>query len=294
MEVESLDGVKLTHRRVKLSEVELHVVEAGAGDKLVVLLHGFPDFWFTWRAQIPALAGAGYRVVAPDMRGYNTSDKPAGVASYDVVALARDVAELIQAMGAERADVVGHDWGGEVAWVFAMLHGDRLRRLVVMNAPHPVQFQKRLRSDLGQVRRSWYMFFFQLPGLPEWLIRAGDFASVRNAFRGLMERGRLTEEDLGRYKAAFGQPGALTGMVNYYRAAFRRSLRKNPPFQPVTAPVQVIWGQRDHFIRPDLADAKSKWCQDVRVHRVAEANHFVQMDAPDEVNAKLLEFLGAA
>jgi pimeloyl-ACP methyl ester carboxylesterase len=294
MEVESLDGVKLTHRRVKLSEVELHVVEAGAGEKLVVLLHGFPDFWFTWRAQIPALAKAGYHVVAPDMRGYNTSDKPEGVAAYDVVKLSRDVAELIQAMGAERADVVGHDWGGVVAWTFAMLHGDRLRRLVVMNAPHPVQYQKLLRRDLGQLRRSWYVFFFQIPAIPERLIRLGDFAALRNAFRGLMVRGRLTEEDLGRYKEAIGQPGALTSMLNYYRAALRRSLRKNPPFQPITAPVQVIWGQRDHFIKPELADAKSKWCQDVRVHRVTDANHFVQMDAPDEVNAKLLEFLGAA
>ncbi|HYV49030.1 MAG TPA: alpha/beta hydrolase [Myxococcaceae bacterium] len=291
-ELTALDGVPLTHRRVKLSEVELHVVEAGAGEKLVVLLHGFPEFWFTWRAQIPALARAGYRVVAPDMRGYNTSDKPKGVASYDVVNLSRDVAELIQAMGAERADVVGHDWGGAVAWMFAMFHGDRLRRLVIMNAPHPAQFQKALRRDLGQLRRSWYMFFFQVPAIPERLIRMGDFTALRNAYRGLLERKRLSEEDLGRYKAALAQPGALTSMLNYYRAAMRRLLKTNPPFQPITAPVQVIWGQRDHFIKPELADAKSKWCEDVRVHRVADANHFVQEDAPDEVNAKLLEFLG--
>jgi len=289
-EVTALDGVPLQHRRVKLSEVELHVVEAGAGDKLVVLLHGFPEFWYSWRAQIPALARAGYRVVAPDMRGYNTSDKPKGVAAYNVVKLARDVAELIQAMGVERADVVGHDWGGAAAWAFATLHGERLRRLAIMNSPHPVQFRQAIRRDLGQLRRSWYMFFFQVPGVPEWLIGAGNFAPIRNMYRGLLERKRLSEEDLERYQEALRQPGALTAMVNYYRAA----LRNLPAFQPITAPVQIIWGQRDHFIKAELADPESKWCPDFRVHRVEGANHFVQMDAPDEVNAKLLEFLSAA
>ncbi|HEY8209622.1 MAG TPA: alpha/beta hydrolase [Myxococcaceae bacterium] len=290
-EPDSLDGVPVSHRRVKLSEVELHVAEAGSGDKLVVLLHGFPEFWLSWRAQIPALAKAGYRVVAPDLRGYNTSDKPAGVTNYDVVKLARDVAELIQALGAERADVVGHDWGGGVAWIFAMLHGERLRRLVILNAPHPTQFQKLLRRDLGQLRRSWYMFFFQIPFLPEALIRAGNFAALRNAFRGLLERGRMNEDDFARYRQALSEPGALTAMLNYYRSAIRRSPRKNPPFQPIASPVQVIWGAKDRFLKLELADPPSKWVPDVRVAKV-DANHFVQMDAPDQVNAKLLEFLG--
>ncbi|HZN91879.1 MAG TPA: alpha/beta fold hydrolase [Myxococcales bacterium] len=292
-ELDSIDGVPLSHRRVQLSEVGLHVVEAGSGDKLVLLLHGFPEFWFSWRAQIPALVKAGFRVVAPDLRGYNTSDKPPGVASYDVEKLAGDVADLVKALGAERAHVVGHDWGGAVAWAFAMLHGDRLRRLSILNAPHPVHYQELVRRDLGQVVRSWYVFFFQIPALPEWMIRAGDFRSVARAFRGLVMRGRLSEEDVRRYAEALGQPGALTAAVNYYRAAVRRLFSGLPPFQPVEAETQVIWGQRDHFLKQELAEPPEKWVPKLRVDRVEGANHFVQMDAPDKVNPLLIEHLSA-
>ncbi|HVE81362.1 MAG TPA: alpha/beta hydrolase [Myxococcales bacterium] len=290
-ELEHLDGVPVAHRRVQLSEVALHVAEAGEGDRLVVLLHGFPEHWYSWRAQIPALVRAGYRVAAPDMRGYNTSDKPPNVSDYDVSKLAADVDQLVAALGATRADVVGHDWGGAVAWCFAMFHPRRLRKLVVMNAPHPVHYQTLVRRDLEQVRLSWYVLFFQLPVLPEQFISRNNYAALGDAFLGLRTRGRMSEEELQRYKDAFSQPKALTSAINYYRAAVRRSVRERLQHVPVSAPVQVIWGQRDHYLKADLAEPLPGLAPDLRVDRIPEASHFVHMDQPERVNELLLEFL---
>jgi len=291
-EPDSLDGVPLAHRSVQLSEVALHVAEAGAGDRLVVLLHGFPEYWYSWRKQIPALARAGFRVAAPDLRGYNTSGKPGRVSDYALEKLARDVSELVRALGAERADVVGHDWGGVVAWAFAMLHGDQLGRLAILNAPHPLQYRRLLRRDLGQLRRSWYVLFFQLPLLPERLVRAGNFAALAGAFRGLRARGRMSEEELGRFRDALAQPGALTAAINYYRAGVRGS-GKRLPFQPVRGKVQVIWGQGDRYLKPALAQPDPRWAPEARVDRLDGAGHFVHVDQPEKVNALLLEHLSA-
>ncbi|MEA2660848.1 MAG: hypothetical protein QOH08_420, partial [Chloroflexota bacterium] len=169
-----------------VGDVTLHVIEEGDGP-LVLLLHGFPDCSYTWRHQLPALAAAGFHAVAPDLRGYDGSSRPKGVPAYSVRALATDVAGLVAALGAERADVVAHDWGGGAAWTFAMAHPDRLRRLAILNAPHPVTFQRHLRS-FGQLKRSWYMFAFQLPVLPEAGLARNDFASLRAVFRSASVR----------------------------------------------------------------------------------------------------------
>ena len=285
-------GPAVAHRYVDLAGVRLHYVEAGEGP-LVVLLHGFPEFWFSWRFQIPALAAAGFRVVAPDMRGYNLSDKPKGVGSYTLEGLARDVERLVPALGEERAAIVGHDWGGIVAWAVAILHPGRVERLAILNVPHPERFSRGLRTP-RQLLKSSYAFFFQLPWLPERVLRAGDFALVRSVLRNDPVRpGTFGEDDINRYVEALSRPGALTAAINYYRALARRApavaraLRRR-----VGAPVMVIWGQRDLFLIPELARPDPEWVPDARVERLPDASHWVQQDRPERVNALLLSFLG--
>src|SRR5215217_4691096 len=210
----------MTHRWIDVGRLRLHCVEAGTGP-LVVLLHGFPEFWYAWRHQLPALADAGYRVVAPDLPGYNTSDKPPRVRDYRPSVLATEVADLIVALGADSAAVAGHDWGGGLAWLLAMQHPELVERLVVLNAPHPIRFLKGLRSP-RQLRRSWYILAFQAPWLPERLLAAGDFQALRRALRQQPSRpGAFTAQDIDRYVAAAAQPGALRAAINYYRAAVR-------------------------------------------------------------------------
>jgi pimeloyl-ACP methyl ester carboxylesterase len=281
----------VAHRHADLAGVRLHYVEAGEGP-LVMLLHGFPEFWYSWRFQIPALAAAGFRVVAPDMRGYNLSDKPKGVESYALERLARDVERLIGTLGEERAVVVGHDWGGIVAWAVAMLHPERVERLVILNVPHPERFSRGLRTP-RQLLKSSYAFFFQIPWLPEKVLRAGDLAIVRSVFRNDPVRpGTFGRDDIDRYVEALSRPGALTAAINYYRALARRAptvaraLRRR-----IEAPVMVIWGQRDLFLVPELARPNPALVPHARVERLSDASHWVQQDRPERVNALLLDFL---
>jgi epoxide hydrolase 4 len=282
----------LAHRYADLAGMRLHYVEAGEGP-LVVLLHGFPEFWYSWRFQIPALAAAGFRVVAPDMRGYNLSDKPKGVESYALERLARDVERLIGTLGEERAVVVGHDWGGIVAWAVAMFPPERVGRLVILNMPPPKRFSRGLRTP-RQLLKSSYAFFFQIPRLPEKVLQAGDFALLRSVFRNDPVRpGTFGGDDIDRYVEALSRPGALTAAINYYRALARRApalarkLRRR-----IEAPVLVIWGQRDLFLVPELARPDPALVPDARVERLPDASHWVQQDRPEEVNALLLGFLG--
>ncbi|MDF1562768.1 MAG: alpha/beta fold hydrolase [Deltaproteobacteria bacterium] len=291
------------HRRISVGELELHVVLAGPEEgPLVVLLHGFPELWYAWRLQIGPLAAAGYRVAVPDLRGYGESDKPEGVEAYSRPRLTADVAELIAALGYERAHVVGHDWGGAVAWMVAMYRPEVVERLVILNAPHPRAFAKHLRRP-GQLARSWYMFFFQLPWLPEALIRAGDYRLIRRVLHDEARRpGGFSEADVERYVEAAARPGALTASINYYRSAIRDSWRSifRPPRpesgdrrdRTVRAPTLVIWGEQDSFLTPPVADPGTRWVPDLRVERLPSAAHWVQVDEPERVNALLLEHLG--
>ena len=288
---ETLRGVQLTHRYANLGDVRLHYVEAGEGP-LVLLLHGFPQFWYEWRYQIPALVEAGFRVVAPDMRGYNLSDKPPGVRAYRVELLARDVERLILACGERTASVVGHDWGAIVAWIAAMRHPGRVERLAILNVPHPARFLDGLLSP-GQLLRSSYMFFFQIPRLPEAVIRAGDFALLRSVFRRDPVRpGAFTAGDIERYVEAMAQPGALTATLNYYRALLRSPREVGALLERIEAPVLVIWGERDRFLSRRLAEPPPLWVPNLqRVEYLPDASHWVAEDRPREVNTLLLDFL---
>ncbi len=281
-----------SHGYAQAGMVRLHYVHAGPVDgPLVVLLHGFPEFFYGWRHQIPALAAAGFHVVAPDMRGYNLSDKPAGWRAYDIVALADDMAGLIAALGAGSADVVGHDWGAAVAYATATFHPDLVRRLVILNVPHFARFLEGLRT-FRQLRKSWYMFAFQIPRLPERLIARNGFSLGKRSLRAGAQEGTFTDQDLERYIDAWSRPGALTAMINYYRAALRRSPRSAlRRLRPILAPTLVIWGERDIYLGSELAEPDSRWVPDARVCRIPDATHWVQHDAAEEVNELLIEFL---
>ncbi|HEX2056959.1 MAG TPA: 4-alpha-glucanotransferase [Actinomycetota bacterium] len=283
---------RIAHGYARLSEVKLHYAEAGpSSGPVVVMLHGYPEFWYSWRHQIPFLAQRGFRVVAPDMRGYNLSDKPSGVGAYRIQNLVRDVAELVEELGG-RASVVGHDWGGVVAWYFAMSHPVMLDRLAILNAPHPQRYVRSMGP--GQMRRSWYIGFFQLPWLPERFVSQDDFAVLRKLFRhDPSRRGAFTEEDVELYVEAARRSDALTYPINYYRALFRPNPLPALRWRVVERPVQVIWGDKDRFLEASLAEPDRTWVPDVTIHRFPDASHWVQHDDPAEVNRLLAEFLGA-
>ena len=288
-QVQTIDVANLPDHYVESNGVRLHYVEAGEGP-VVVLLHGFPEFWYSWRHQIPALAGAGHRVVAPDLRGYNLSDKPTRWRAYDTDLLAADIAGLIRGLGVERADVVGHDWGAAVAYEVAMHHPDVVRRLGILNVPHPARMLEGFRT-LRQLRKSWYMFFFQIPRLPERLMARDRYSVVSQLLRADSEKA-FTDEDLERYVEAWSQTGAMTGMLNYYRAALRRSPNGVlAGMKPIAAPTLVIWGMLDRHLGSELAVPAQEWVPDVRVERIFDATHWVQHDTPERVNELLIEFL---
>ena len=280
-----------THQEATVNGVRLHYVEAGEG-QLVLLLHGFPEFWYSWRRQLQAIAGAGFRAMALDMRGYNTSDKPAGVHNYRVAALTDDVAGLVRHVGVEHVTVVGHDWGGIVAWGVATRYPQLVDQLIVLNAPHPGAFLRGL-GRLEQLRKSWYMFFFQLPWLPELTWRAGGYRLLKRVLaRDPVYPDAFTQEDIEQYVEAISRPGALTAAINYYRAMFRRSpwsLRRD--IRPVDAPVLLIWGEQDRYLGIRLTEGLERWATNHRIERIPDASHWVQNDTPERVNELIIQFL---
>jgi epoxide hydrolase 4 len=276
-----------THREAVVNNVRLHWVEAGAG-KPVLLLHGFPQFWWMWRRQIQPLADTGFRVVAPDLRGYNLSEKPSGVSAYRMEKLVADVEGLIRHTGVQRAHVVGHDWGGLIAWWLAMLSPERVERLAILNAPHPAAFRREIRMP-DQMLRSWYAAAVQLPVLPEIAIRRDDFALLEAAFRASTVRpGAFTDHDVRRYKEAAARPGALTAMLNYYRAAARRP---SPPTRRIDHRVLLIWGEQDQALTIRMTHGLEEWVPNLRIERLPEASHWVAEEAPERVTALLADFL---
>jgi epoxide hydrolase 4 len=280
----------MDHRTIPVQGIDLHVVEAGpASGPLLILLHGFPESWRSWRQQIEPLAAAGFRVVAPDQRGYNLSDKPRGVAAYRLDRLAGDVAALIDEAGCERASIVGHDWGGAVAWWFAVTHPERLDRLALLNIPHPYVMRRHLLKSRAQRRKSWYIFFFQLPWLPELWLRRHSYAAATRALLATSRKGTFSAADLDLYREAWSQPGAVTGMINWYRAALRM-----PPPRPasarVRAPTLLIWGTGDRFLGQEMAQPSIDLCDQGRLV-LLDATHWVQHEEPAAVNQLLVEFL---
>ncbi|MBK8595614.1 MAG: alpha/beta hydrolase [Holophagales bacterium] len=271
-----------------VGDLRLHWVEAGRGP-LVLLLHGFPEHWLAWRHQIPALAAAGFRAVAPDLRGYNLSAKPAGVSSYRMEHLAGDVARLVRHLGYERTHLVGHDWGGAIAWCVPALHPGLVDRLAILNAPHPILFRKKL-ATLAQARRSSYVFFFQLPYFPERSLlghRAGFLKRMLR--RDPTTPGAFSPAEIEAYREAFLQPGAAKAAINYYRAAFRSGTRIPGLRRSLDAvPTLVLWGEGDRYLGPELLDGLETLVPDLRLVRIPGASHWLPADAADQVNGELI------
>jgi pimeloyl-ACP methyl ester carboxylesterase len=279
---------------IQTNNLKLHVMTDGPENGTpVILLHGFPEFNYGWRRQLPALVAAGFRVIIPDQRGYNLSDKPRGVAAYDVDVLARDVIGLLDHFGIQKARLVGHDWGAVVAWTVAIQHPERLDKLAILNVPHPDVMTRFVLGNSAQRKKSWYVFFFQLP-FAEWILRRKNFDALGNMLVQSGQHGTFTEQDLTEYKKAWAQPGALTGMVNWYRAIFRRGLRaafaKSEP-RRVRVPTLMLWGKRDIALSFEMAQPSIELCERGELVSFDRATHWVQHDAADEVNEKLIEFL---
>lgn len=286
----------MQHHFIKTNGVNLHVVEAGpAQGPLVILLHGFPEFWYGWRYQIDALAAAGYRVWAPDGRGYNLSEKPDGVAAYALEQLVADVLGLIEAAGVAKAHIVGHDWGAIVAWWLAMTHPERVNRLVILNVPHPAVMARYVARLPRQLLKSWYVFFFQLPFLPEWLARRRNWRLMSGVMTRTSRPGTFSADALRLYRQAWSQPGrgrtgAFRAMVNWYRAA----LRQRPAFPAdtrVTVPTLLLWGVQDAFLVPEMAPASLALCDGGTLIWFDTATHWLQHEEASAVNAHLCRFL---
>ena len=281
---------QLKHRQIETNGITLHAVEAGPENgPLVILLHGFPEFWYGWRYQIEALAAAGYRVLAPDQRGYNLSDKPKEISAYNLDELAADVIGLIDASGREKAYVVGHDWGGAVAWWTAVKYPQRVEKLAILNAPHPKVMRSNLLHNRTQRRKSWYMLMFQMPFLPEWRMRRANWEIGQRALQGTSRPGTFSEADLALYREAWSQPGAATGMLNWYRAIFR-SRPARVSSSRVTMPTLIIWGEKDKFLRRELAEQSVNLCDNGQIVFIEGASHWVQHEEPARVNELLLKF----
>lgn len=277
-------------RYIDTNGIRLHVAEAGPEDgPLVILLHGFPEFWYGWREQIPALADAGYRVLIPDQRGYNLSDKPLGIEAYRTEELAADVVGLIDACGRERAAaVIGHDWGGLVAWPLALEYPERFERLGILNAPHPIVADRSLRSPV-QLAKSSYVFFFQLPRISELLLSAGDWLGLQQLLVRSSRSGTFPEEDLVCYRQAWEQSRAIEAMVNWCRAALRHRPRRVAD-QEVQVPAEIIWGAEDQVLGPEMARQSLRFCGNGGL-TLLPATHWVQHEEPEKVNERLLSLL---
>jgi pimeloyl-ACP methyl ester carboxylesterase len=276
----------------------MRVARSGAGQRLVVMLHGFPESWYSWRHQLRALA-PHFDCAAPEMRGYGETDAPRGIANYRIEKLVGDVAGLIETLGYQRAVVVGHDWGGAVAWATALIRPDRVERLCVMNCPHPRKFREQIRSNPRQMLRSWYMLFFQLLWLPDALLRARDAALVaRMIARTAYNKDAFGPADLAEFRTAFRNPYSATAAINYYRALRRRDLMATPPAghwttRQIAAPTLLIWGEHDLALGKELTyGMESLFSGPFSIKYISDSGHWVQQERPAIVNQYLLEFIG--
>jgi len=281
--------MNITHQEIRTHGVRLHVASCGPErGPLVLLLHGFPEYWGAWEAYMGRLAARGYRVIAPDQRGYNKSEKPPRVRDYRLELLSADIVGLIDHHGRERARVVGHDWGGAVAWHLARAHADRVRQLVVINCPPPDVLKRFALRHPTQLLRSWYMMVMQCPRLAEWAMSRRNFALTRASMFSSSNPGTFDGDGLAGHLAAWAQPGALRAMVNWYRAGFR-----HPPKTgggPVKAPTLLLWGERDRFLGKGLVDPSVDICLDARAVRFPDATHWLPHEEPEAVLAEMIGF----
>lgn len=284
-----MDGIE--HVYIEANRITLHVAKKGPKDgKLVILLHGFPEFWYGWHKQIDYLANQGFRVWAPDQRGYNLSDKPEKVSDYDIRHLTKDIAGLIKASGREKATIVGHDWGGIISWRMAREYSHLLDRVVILNAPHEKAMSTHLMKHPTQLIRSSYAVFFQLRGLPEKLISLSDWKVGTTMLKSSSLPHAFSEEDLKLYRQAWSKPQAMKSMINWYRGNVKSMTRPDLPAE-VTLPTLLIWGAQDQFLGKELAEKSSQFIEKGRLVFLENATHWVHLEEADRVNALIAEFI---
>ncbi|WP_240689354.1 alpha/beta fold hydrolase [Ammoniphilus sp. YIM 78166] len=277
---------------VETNGIRLHVMQAGPADGTVLLLlHGFPEFWYSWKRQIPFFAEKGYRVWAPDLRGYNKSDKPRGIRAYRMNHLTADVVGLIEATGAKKVILVGHDWGGFLAWHVAEQYPHLVEKLIICNVPLMPVMQRNLRRNPLQMMRSSYILFFQLPWIPEWSARVSDWKLLVGVMRGSSREGTFTDGDFERYREAWSQPGAYPSMLNWYRA-FVQLKRKKSASERIKPPVLLLWGKQDAFLGANMAEESIVLCDEGRLVYFENATHWIQHEEAERVNELIFEFLG--
>ena len=288
-------GDPFQHSFVEANGLRFHVASLGDGDSLALCLHGFPECWYAWRHQAPVLAKLGYRVWAPDLRGYGLSDKPHPVSAYALETLMDDVAGWIEAAGVERATIVSHDWGGLIAWWFAMRRPELVEKLVVMNLPHPAA--GRANAGFRQMRRSWYAFMFQLPWLPEFMLRR-IASNMERMFEAMaVDKSTVNREEAAVCGKSALQPGAARGMVNYYRGLVRGGGMKRQAAlgtPTLEMPTLMIWGTEDQALGVELTHGTDRWVKDLTLRYVPNVGHFVQHEAPEDVNRILEAWLTGA
>ncbi|MCF3946477.1 alpha/beta fold hydrolase [Acidiphilium iwatense] len=281
--------------RVAANGLEFAVDTCGDGRKLALCLHGFPESRFSWRYQLPMLASLGYTAWAPDLRGYGESARPKGVAAYRISELLKDVAGLIDAARARGIDgeivLIGHDWGGALGWFFVLNAVRPIDRFIVMNLPHPYLFGRGLRT-WRQLRRSWYIFFFQLPVLPERLLAADNAARIARTFRGMaVDKSRFPDAVLDVYRRNALIPGALTAMINWYRANFRNPFRNLASARHLAVPTLMLWGERDSALGRELTIGTEALVENFTLRYLPNVSHWVQQEAPEAVNAMIAAWL---
>ena len=277
------------HQYIVTNGIRMHYVTQGEGP-LIVLLHGFPEFWYSWHNQIPYLAEHGFTVVAPDLRGYNETAKPRK--GYDIPTLLRDIEGLIKGLGQQKAHIVGHDWGGVLAWTFAMNYPEMTESLIVMNAPHPAAMVRKMRT-FKQLRKSWYVFAFQIPWLPEYMLGRNHAYEIGRMLRGAaLQKSAFPHEVTARYQEAMSKPGAIKAAISYYRQLFRRlpfSMKSNEV--QIIAPTLLIWGEQDIALGIALTTGLERWVDDIQIKRIPDSGHWVQQEQPEKVNQYMLDFL---
>jgi epoxide hydrolase 4 len=277
--------------RVAANNIEFEVATLGSGDRLALCLHGFPEHAYSWHFQMPLLAKLGYRVWAPNLRGYGSTTSPGNVSAYKVTTLVADVLALITASGARETLLIAHDWGAVLAWRIAMDHPDQIVRLIIMNVPHPARFSAEFWRS-GQFLRSWYMLFFQLPALPEWLLGRGGAKAVGDAFRlGVKHAECFTEADIEIFRRNALRPGGLTAMVNWYRALFRYGGVARRDYPMIETPTLLIWGDADSALGIRTALGTEAYVCNLTFRRLPGISHWVQQEAPEAVNDMLEAWL---
>ncbi len=280
-------------RQIQANGLTFTLDEAGIGDDVALCLHGFPESRFSWRAQLPHLAELGWRAVAPDLRGYGDSDRPPHKADYRLPHLVADVAGLFDALGARRRLLIAHDWGALIAWAFALDRPLPLDGLIIMNVPHPVVFQEVLKTSAAQRRRSWYAAFFQLPWLPELMLKADGARAIGQAFSGMaVDKSRFPEPVLDHYRQNALKPGALTAMINYYRANLTELNRwKREDCPTIEVPTLMLWGEEDAALGIELTEGYEGLVKDFTLTRFPGVSHWVQQEAPEAVNDRMAAWL---